>query len=335
MDRRERLHYEILVALQRATEPMSSAALVQCLSHLSDTLHERTLRLHLSELDELGLTASLGKRGRVITEKGLEELRASYVLDRVGYLSTKIDSMTYSMSFDLATRTGTVIVNAAVVDAEALHECCSAICQVFERGLAMGNRLAIVGPGEKIGEVTIPAGKVGLCTVCSITLNGILLKHGVPTSSRFGGLLELHEGKPRRFVEILHYDGTSIDPLEVFIRGGMTNYSGAIRDGNGLIGASFRENPAGSRDMVVTLSERVSAIGLGAFVEIGWPDQPVLGQPVGAGRIGSIVIGGLNPVAILEETGHHVPSRAMAGLLEYNWLRSYEDLPGLIKQHRA
>ena len=66
--------------------------------------------------------------------------------------------------------------------------------------------------------------------------------------------------------------------------------------------------PAGSRELVMSLSERVAAVGLGAFVEIGWPDQPVLGQTVGHGRIGTIVIGGLNPVAILEETGHRVDS---------------------------
>ena len=47
----------------------------------------------------------------------------------------------------------------------------------------------------------------------SITLNGVLLKHGIPTTSSFGGLLELREGRAIRFVEMIHYDGTSIDPL--------------------------------------------------------------------------------------------------------------------------
>ena len=140
-------------------------------------------------------------------------------------------------------------------------------------------------------------------------------------------------GRPRRFVEIIHYDGTSIDPLEVFIRSGMTDYRGAISDGTGLVGASFREMPADSRDLVMLISERVAAVGLGGFVEIGWPDRPILGLTVGDGRIGTVVIGGLNPIAVLEESGHRVFSRAMAGLLEYNRLQSFEELPRLLQPY--
>jgi len=186
--------------------------------------------------------------------------------------------------------------------------------------------LALLGPGETVGGLCVPKDKVGLCTVCSITLNGVLLKHGVPTTSRFGGLLELRNGRPTRFTEIIHYDGTSIDPLEVFIRSGMTNYNGAITDGNGLIGASFREIPEDSRDLVLYLADRLSEIGLGGFMEIGLPGQPVLGLPVSPGRIGSVVIGGLNPVAILEEMGYRIFLQALGGLLEYNRLFHFAEL---------
>lgn len=159
------------------------------------------------------------------------------------------------------------------------------------------------------------------------------MKHGVPTTSRFGGLLELRDGLPTRFVEMIHYDGTSIDPLEIFIRSGMTDYCGAVRDGNGLIGAGFREMPANSRDLAVQLADRVSAIGLGGFMEIGWPDQPVLEVPVTPGRIGVVMIGGLNPIAVLEERGHRVHSRALAGLLEYNRLIHFDEFPKTLAQY--
>lgn len=197
----------------------------------------------------------------------------------------------------------------------------------------MGNRLALLGPGETVGNLTVPQDRLGFCTVCSITINGVLLKHGIPTTSRFGGLLELRNGRPTRFVEMIHYDGTSIDPLEVFIRSGMTNYTGAIADGNGLIGASFREMPEDSRDLVVHLGDRLSTIGLGAFMEVGFSGQSVLGLPVDHGRIGSVIVGGLNPIAILEEMGNRVYSRALSGLLEYNQLISYEELPEALKAY--
>ncbi len=142
---------------------------------------------------------------------------------------------------------------------------------------------------------------IGVGTVCSLTLNGVLLKHGIPTNSRFGGLLELADKKPIRFVGVIMYDGTSIDPLESLHPGRMTNYMGAIKTGNGRIGASFREFPAESRDTVEHLCEKLKRIGLGGLVTIGKPGQSVLDIPVSEGRIGAILIGGLNPVSILEE----------------------------------
>jgi repressor of nif and glnA expression len=200
------------------------------------------------------------------------------------------------------------------------------ICRVFEYGFAMGHLVTLYGPGERVGHMTIPENMIGLGTVCSITVNGVLLKYGIPTNSRFGGLLELQDKKPTRFVEIINYDGTSIDPLEVFIRSGMTDYVGAVRTGNGRVGASFREFPAQSRDLVIELAEKLDYMGLGCLMRIGQPSQTLLEVPVSEGRIGSIMVGGLNPVAILEETGVRVHLKALAGLVEFNKLFHYTEL---------
>ena len=179
----------------------------------------------------------------------------------------------------------------------------------------------------------MPDDRVALCTVCSITLNGVLLKHGIPTTSRFGGLLQLRDGHPTHFVELIHYDGTTIDPLEVFVRSRLTDYRGAVRDGNGLIGASFRELPAESREVVLNISEHLSAIGLGGLLEIGHPGQSVLGLSVNAGRIGAAVVGGSNPVAVLTERDRRVECRALAGLLDFHRLVPSDDLPRILQSH--
>jgi HTH-type transcriptional regulator, global nitrogen regulator NrpRI len=331
MDKKERNCLAILGALHKMGSPAHSANLAQFLAASGHNLSERTVRLYLSQLDAEGLTASRGKR-RTITEKGLAELHAIDTFRRVGRLSAKIDQMAYSMTFDTVTRTGLVVVNMSLVDPHHLDDCKDDICKVFACGYAMGNLLALLSPGESLGGWIVPPDKVGFCTVCSITLNGVLMKHGVPTTSKFGGLLELHDGQPTRFVEMIQYDGTSIDPLEVFIRSGMTDYRGAIRDGNGLIGAGLREMPENSRDLVIKMADRVSAIGLGGVMTIGWPDQPVLEWPVTPGRLGVVVIGGLNPIAILEERGFRVNSHALAGLLDYSRLFHFEELPKCLRQ---
>jgi repressor of nif and glnA expression len=205
------------------------------------------------------------------------------------------------------------------------------ICKVYEQGYSMGSMMGLFGPGEKVGDIVIPPDTLGFGTVCSITLNGVLLAHGIPVHSSFGGLLELHQRKPVRFVEIIKYDGTSLDPLEAFIRSGMTDYVGAIRNGNGRIGVGFREVPADSRDRVIELIERLKEAGLGGFLLVGWPGQPLLEIPVPEGRTGIVVIGGLNPVAILEETGTRIQSRAMAGLVEYERLFPYQEMEERIR----
>ena len=152
--------------------------------------------------------------------------------------------------------------------------------------------------------------------------------------SLFGGLLRLKDGKAFRFVEMIHYDGTSIDPLEVFIRSGMTDYHGAIGGGgDGLIGASFREVPGESRQRLINISQRLEDIGLGAIMEVGMPGQPLLEIPVSFGRVGAIVVGGLNPIAILEEREHHVFSRALSGLLEYDRLFHFKEFPSKLQRY--
>lgn len=327
LQKTERNRLFILNALKSVGVRMTSGELAEVLLDGGQELSERTIRLYLRGLEEEGLTESLGRRGHRLTEAGLREVRAAQTLERVGYLSAKIDQMTFRMNFDLEERKGEVVVNTSVVPLQVLKECADRICRVFEKGYAMGSLLALLEPGERLGDMVVAKGHVGLCTVCSITLNGVLLKHGVPTDSRFGGLVELRRDKPVRFVEIIRYDGTSIDPLEVFIRSRMTDYHGAIRDGNGLIGASFRELPADSRELVVRLADRLGRVGLGAFMRIGAPGQPVLGCPVGEGRIGTVVVGGLNPIAIVEESGHRAETRALSGLMDFGRLFPYSELP--------
>lgn len=322
----------ILNVLKEQTKPASSTKISEMLMTSGLNISERSVRLYLGELDKEGLTISHGKKGRMLSEDGKAELHSSQIIQRPGYLSAKIDQMIYKMNFDLPMCSGKVVVNTSIVDPNLLMKNVDEICKVFQNGYAMGKLLTLAEPGEVVGECIIPKGKVGFCTVCSITVNGILLKHGIPMTSRFGGLIKLTDGKAFRFVEMIHYDGTSIDPLEVFIRSGMTDYHGAIEDGNGLIGASFKEVPSESRRRLVNINQRLEEIGLGAIMEIGLPGQPLLEIPVSQGRVGVILVGGLNPIAILEEQQHRVFSRAISGFMEYDRLFSYQDLPARLQR---
>lgn len=330
--RQEKKYELILQILRDASGPLTSRQIAEVLFVSGNEVSERSVRMYLKQMEEDGLLERRGRRGCILNDDGIAATRSMRMVQRVGLLSARIDQMTYRMTFDLERRIGDVVVNMSVLPPQQLSEYFDEIAEVFRQSYAVGDRLALLTPGEVVGEVEVSEGNVGFCTVCSVTLNGILLKHGIPTHSRFGGLLAVRDGRAERFLELIEYEGTSIDPLEVFIRSGMTDYRGAIKTGTGRIGASFREFPAESREIVHTVSQRMREIGLNTVMEIGHPGQPVLGIPVSDGRVGAIVIGGLNPIAILEEEGFRVESRALSGLLEYSRLIRCTDAASVLNR---
>ena len=283
-DKVERKRLAILKILREEGVPLSSLAITDQLVTSGHEVSERTVRHHLQAMDAEGLTENLGRRGRVITDRGMMELASARIFDKVGYLAAKIDQLTYRMDFDLATRGGRVVVNVSLIRPEQLREAFPLMSKVFEKRLSMGDRLVILPPGERIGDSAIPEDRIGLGTVCSITINGVLLAGGVPVSSRFGGLMEVRNLRPTRFLQLIHYEGTTLDPLEIFIRSGMTDYVGATGNGNGIVGVGFREIPAEARDKASEISAALDAAGLGGIALIGWPGRPLLEIPGFAGK---------------------------------------------------
>lgn len=331
-DKSEKKRLAVLKILQNSGRCLSSSEITRQLQAMGLEISGRTTRLYLLELDQEGLSQNHGKRGRTITPKGRHELSAVNVYEKVGFMAAKIDQLTFNMTFNLEQKSGWVVVNISMLPLGKITQSAKLIKKVFAAGYAMGKLLTVVEPGGRIGDQVVPEDCVGIGTVCSVTLNGVLLAHGIPTTSRFGGLLELQNGQPRRFVELISYEGTTIDPLEIFIRTGMTDYIGATQNGNGRIGVGFREIPADSRNRVSELAEKLQQVGLGGFLTIGWPGQPLLDVPVPEGRVGAIVIGGLNPMAILEEHGIATASRAMASLIDYSRLFPFQELESRIKR---
>ena len=90
----EKKRLAILRVLQEANAPLGSSKITERLLAAHQDISERTVRLHLSHMDQEGLTENLGRRGRRLTRRGLEELGSARIIDRVGYLAAKIDQLT-------------------------------------------------------------------------------------------------------------------------------------------------------------------------------------------------------------------------------------------------
>ncbi len=306
----------ILRVLAEAGRPLGGTRIARELALRGIDLRARMVRYYLEEMDRLGFTDNLGRPGRRLTDRGRIELDSAVAVDRVGFVSARVDELAYRQTFDIETDRGTVILNVSSLPATEVNRAKTIVRRALAARLGMGRFVAGARSGDEIAGYAVPKGRVAIGTVCSVTLNGVLCSQGIPVASRFGGLLELDGGRPVRFTQIIHYDGTTIDPIEIFIKGRMTRVNAAARTGTGTIGASFREIPAGALPRATKVIRALEGIGLGGALVVGIPDRPVLDVPVSHGRVGLVVAAGLNPIAAVEEAGIQTENHAMSSLYD-------------------
>jgi repressor of nif and glnA expression len=290
-------------------------------------LSERAVRYHLRLLDERGLTQKVSRRdGRDITQQGVEELKNAMVADKVGFVIDKIELLSYRTSFDIDRRQGMVPINISMFPREKFKSALKAMAGAFKARLCVSDLVAVAEEGERLGEMLVPVGNTGLATVCSIVINGALLKEGIPMDSRFGGLLQLRDNEPWRFTELIEYAGSSLDPSEILIASRMTSIRDIVGSGNGKMLANFREVPVMSIPVVEEVMQKLGAAGIGGLTTMGEVGKPVCEVPVGLNKVGVVLTGGLNPVAAAVEAGINTANIAMGGLIDYKELKSFWDL---------
>ena len=322
----KRKEHLILKILNDSQQPLGARVISRHLKDRGINLGERAVRYHLKLMDERGLTRLVSRDGRLITEIGTEELGNALVRDKVGFAIARIELLAFRTQFDWENNSGLVPVNVSLFSRNKFEKALQAMKPVFAADICVSDLVAVGREGESLGELIVPRGKIGLATVCSIVINGTLLKAGVPMDSRFGGILQIRNHQPFRFVELIHYAGSSLDPSEVFIRAGMTAVRDAARTGNGKILANFREIPALCYPIAEEVVSRLKEARLGGLMIMGQTSEPVCEIPVEINRIGMIFIGGLNPVAAAEEAGVEAENHAMSTVMEYRNLRKFEEV---------
>jgi HTH-type transcriptional regulator, global nitrogen regulator NrpRI len=317
----------ILRILRESPEPVGARLISRRMQERNVALSERAVRYHLKLMDDRGLTRLIGQHdGRAITEQGIEEIMNARVHDKIGFAISRIEILAFKTSLDLDKRQGLLPVNVSFFPQKVFKKALELMKPAFEKGIRVSELVACADEGGRIGELTVPAGCTGFATVCSIVVNGILLKSGIPMDSRFGGILQVRNGKPLRFAELITYSGSSLDPSEVFIRGGMTSVRQAAVKGEGKVLANFREIPVPALQLVGELLAGLRNAGIDGVLSIGEVGEPTCQIPVDTNRVGMILYGGLNPVACAHEKGVEVENRAMSTLMEYQDLQNFWEL---------
>jgi repressor of nif and glnA expression len=176
--------------------------------------------------------------------------------------------------------------------------------------LLLAPYINVLDENEEYQNIVVPEGKIALFTVCDLTVDGVLIRSGIPLFFKYGGLVQMVNGKPLRFVDMISYEGTTISPLELFVRSGQTSVLKVVKTGSGVLPVGMREIVAEARErthkIVSTLKER----GWGGILALGVPNEPVLGVPVSMDRFGLCMIGGLALSAALLEGGAKIETFA-------------------------
>jgi len=322
----ERKVIGILKVLSESSEPLGSITIARELEKHGIHLSERAVRYHLKITDERGFTRPLGRDGRTLTPAGLEELHLALAPDQVGVVIERIVLLSYLTTFDPQQRKGQVIINTTLFPKDRFRDALVAMKEAFEADICASRLVAVASEGDKLGDVVVPEGCVGFATVCSATINGVLLKAGIPMDSRFGGILEMRNYRPRRFTAIIDYAGSSLDPSEAYIRARMTRVHEAASTGSGRILANFREVPAPSKPMVEEVAAKLRDASIGGIAMIGNPSEPLCQIPVGLNKVGMILLGGMNPVAVAEEMGVEGENISNSGTIDFERLVPFSEL---------
>ena len=322
----ERKEIAIMRILSDSTEPIGARVIAHHLKDYGLELGERAVRYHLKLMDERGLTTLVGKRdGRRLTEKGIAEVKSALVKDKVGFAISRIETLSFRTTFNCESRTGMVPVNVSLFKKGDFERALKAMKQAFDAGLCTSSLVAVASEGKQLGEVTVPPGKMGLATVCSVVFNGVLLKAGIPMDSRFGGILQMQNRRAYRFVELIDYTGCSLDPSTIFIKARMTSVREVVSHGDGEVLANFREIPSVCRPLAEKIIADMQEAGFRGVVVMGDMSEPVCEITVGLNKAGMILLGGLNPIAAVEETGIETDNLAMSTVMDYEELVDFHD----------
>ena len=169
---------EILRVIEGAGIPMGARAISDILCSRGYDLGERAVRYNLKILDGLGFTRKEGYSGRVLTPLGARELGCALVGDRIGFVNTRIEEYMFRTSFDPQTGRGEVIANTSIVDETDEEMILDMMKRAYGAGYTISRRGLVLGAGESLGGLEVPAGSLGIATICSITLDGMLLCAG-------------------------------------------------------------------------------------------------------------------------------------------------------------
>jgi repressor of nif and glnA expression len=241
------------------------------------------------------------------------------------FVSHQIDDYAMQVTYDPVEGKGDVVYNLSLIKNEDFEYAVSTLKDAYKTGVSVSGLVKFCSSGERVADYLVPEGRTAICTICSITFDGLLIHRGVPLNPIGGGVVEIENRAPIRFTHIILYEHTTIDPLQVLISQKITSVNSVMRKGSGNILANIREFHMEAEPLVGRVLDELTGSSFTGILEVGMPNVPLLGVPVSPQFVAIAAVGGTNPMAAIREGGCWVQTQAMKGLMDIREMAEIRD----------
>lgn len=308
--RTERKCIEILRILKEHPEPMGAKRLSELMAEHGFVLSDRAVQYYLRSLDEMGFTEKIGNRGRILTQSGIAEIENALVGERIGFVISKLERLAVRTTFDPQSGTGDVAYNLSIVPDTEVDRVRKAFDAVIAAGCGFFDAYAITDTDPRI-----PEGHTGFITVCSVTMDGVFQRQGIPVEMKYGGRIAITPGEPTRFLDLIAYRGTSIDPLQLFIAAGLTSVHAYVTTGDGIALANIRQVPLPAQKKVEEIVAAMRSVGFVFPLVTGEQIFNLQAEPY---RLSIASFSGMNLIAHAVEEGCLMRTEIGAGNIPFS-----------------
>ncbi|WP_298669625.1 DUF128 domain-containing protein [uncultured Methanofollis sp.] len=308
--RTERKCIEILRLLKEHPEPMGAKRLSELMAEHGFVLSDRAVQYYLRSLDEMGFTEKIGNRGRVLTPGGVAEIENALVGERIGFVISKLERLAVRTTFDPLSGTGDVAYNLSIVPDTEVDRVRKAFDAVITAGCGFFDAYGIAD-----NDPRIPPGHTGFITVCSVTMDGVFQRQGIPVEMKYGGRIAIKKHEQPRFLDLIAYRGTSIDPLQLFIAAGLTAVHAYVTTGDGVTLANIRQVPLPAEDKVREIVQAMRSVGFVFPLATGEKIFNLLRDPH---RLSIASYSGMNLIAHAAEEGCTIKTEIGAGNIPFS-----------------
>ena len=224
----------------------------------------------------------------------------------ISFLLSKSWNLIQQVNFNVEKRKGDIIANVSYIKRDDLDSALRIMEETYN------SNPKYINPYYKLIDHPSDESKVGIATICSLSIDGLLINNGIMSNPIYGGLLELTE--PPLFIDLISYNGTTVDPHKIFLSKNMTAISTNI--GTKKILARFKEIPYISRDYAVYLLDILKNTGFSIY-KIGKPREVTYNAKADNYNFGIVAGSGLNTIGAIKEKGIGIEVKAIEKLIPF------------------